>query len=145
MGNCPGQHILAWLQRMMTTPINGITMCTLLDNYPDKVKARILLKCFDNGLLQQPISSYIRLTVGVWNTFQHSCYETIWRLMEGPGSKKHWALLCGLHLQGVGKQQSTLCDPHSMRTPVCISSADTIAPSTVQAAHAFMEFLLMNV
>lgn len=87
MGNCPSQHILAWLQRM-TTPIKGITLCTLLDNYPDKVKAHILLKCFDNGLLQQPILSYIRLTAGVWNTFQHSCNETIWRLMGGPAVRK---------------------------------------------------------
>lgn len=82
MGNCPSQHILAWLQRM-TTPIKGITLCTLLENYLDKVKAHILLKCFDNGLLQQPISSYIRLTAGVWNTFGHSCSGTIWRLMGG--------------------------------------------------------------
>lgn len=65
----------------MTTAIKGITLCTLLDNYPDKVKAHILLKCSDNGLLQQPISSHIRLTAGVWNTFQHSCNKTVWRLM----------------------------------------------------------------
>lgn len=72
----------------MTTPIKGITLCTLLDNYPDKVKAHIFLKCFDNGLLQQPISSSIRLTAGVWNRFQHSCNQTIWRLMGGLAVRK---------------------------------------------------------
>lgn len=120
MDSCPSQHILAWLQRMMTTPINGITLCTLLDNYPDKVKAHILLKCFDNGLLQQPISSYIRLTVGVWNTFQHSCNEPIWRLMEGPGSQTRRALLSGPPLQGLRNHrvafpvQSPLCMHHGV-------------------------------
>lgn len=89
IGNCPSQHILPWLQRM-TTPIKGITLCTLLDNYPDKVKAHVLLKCSDNGLLQQPISSHIRLTAGVWNTFQHSCNKTVWRLMEGGSWQSEW-------------------------------------------------------
>lgn len=146
MGNCPSQHILVWLQRM-TTPIKGITLCTLLDNYPDKVKAHILLKCFDNGLLQQPISSYIRLTAGVWNTFQHSCNETIWRLMGGPGSQKGRLLLSPPPPRGLGKRNRRLrflCSPNSIRTPVCITAVVTGDLGIERAASASMGFLLMD-
>lgn len=146
MGNCPSQHILAWLQRM-TTPIKGITLCTLLENYLDKVKAHILLKCFDNGLLQQPISSYIRLTAGVWNTFGHSCSGTIWRLMGGPGRRKGRRLLSPIPPHGLGKwhmRLNFLCDPNRTRTPVCIASVVTGEPGIEQTASASTGFLLMD-
>ena len=145
MGNCPSQHILAWLQRM-TTPIKGITLRTLLDNYPDEVKAHILLECFDNGLLQQPISSYIRLTAGVWNTFQHSCNETIWRSMAGPGSQKGRLLLSPLPPQGLGKRHIRLhflCNPNRICTPVCVTSIVTGDLGIEQTASASMGFCLL--
>lgn len=122
IGYCPSQHILPWLRRM-TTAIKGITLCTLLDNYPDKVKAHILLKCSDNGLLQQPISSHIRLTAGVWNTFQHSCNKIVWRLMGGDWQSEGQASLSPLPPQGLGKwhiRLHFLLNPNRIRTPQCV-------------------------
>lgn len=134
----------------MTTPIKGITLCTPLDNYPDKVKAHILLKCFDNGLLQQPISGYIRLTAGVWNTFQHSCNKTIWRLRGGGGNiqkGKGRLLISPLHLQGLGKwhiRLPFLCNPNRICTPVCITSVVTGDVGIEHTASPTMGFLLMD-
>lgn len=102
----------------MTTAIKGITLSTLLDNYPDEVKAHILLKCSDNGLLQQPISSHIRLTADVWNTFQHSCNKTVWRLMvEGTGSQKDRHLPSSSPRAGRVAHQAALSVSNTIHTP----------------------------
>lgn len=125
-----------------------MTLCTLLDNYPDKVKAHILLKCSDNGLLQQPISSHIRLTAGVWNTFQHSCNKTVWRLMAGgTGSQKDRLLLSPLPPQGLGKwhiRLHSLCNPNRIHIPSLCYFCSHRRPGQWTGSLCIQGFLLMG-
>lgn len=130
----------------MTIAIKGITLCTLLDNYPDKVKAHIL-KCSDNGLLQQPISSHIRLTAGVWNTFQHSCNKTVWRLMGGDWQSEGQASSLPTSSQGLGEwhiRLHFLCSPNRIHTPRVCYFLNHMRPGHWTGSFCIQGFQLMG-